>query len=101
MLSVIRRHVLVEMIARTRCSAVMSESSALRVTCRYQKLVLFYDERKGWGVRTDVFIPRGTFIIEYVGEVISQKESERRRQVGVWLISVTLRNGKAKCTCTT
>ena len=51
------------------------------LTSRYQKLVLFYDSRKGWGVRTDAFIPRGTFVIEYVGEVISQKESEIRRQV--------------------
>ena len=82
MLSVIRAHVPVEMIARTKCSVVMSERNLVHLKGRYQKLVLFFDERKGWGVRTDVFIPRGTFIIEYVGEVISQKESERRRQVG-------------------
>lgn len=86
MLSVIRAHVLVEMIARTKCSVVMSESRVFKIKGRYQKLVLFYDEQKGWGVRTDVFIPRGTFIIEYVGEVISQKESEYRRQVGVFLL---------------
>lgn len=33
---------------------------------------------KGWGVRSLTFIPRGTFVCEYVGEVISDSEADRR-----------------------
>ncbi|KAI9501294.1 hypothetical protein BX070DRAFT_228669 [Coemansia spiralis] len=33
---------------------------------------------KGWGVVTKRDIPRGTFIAEYVGEIISFEEAERR-----------------------
>ena len=78
--SATHRTVLAGKTARTKCFVVMS-LGLVSLTSRYQKLVLFYDSRKGWGVRTDAFIPRGTFVIEYVGEVISQKESEIRRQV--------------------
>ncbi len=49
----------------------------------YQKLVLFYAAKKGWGIKAAAPIPRGSFVIEYVGEVISQKESERRREVQI------------------
>lgn len=31
-------------------------------------------ENKGWGVRTKYNIPSGDFILEYVGEVVSDKE---------------------------
>ncbi|KAJ1664993.1 hypothetical protein IW140_003606 [Coemansia sp. RSA 1813] len=34
--------------------------------------------QKGWGALTKQRIPRGTFIAEYVGEVISFEEAERR-----------------------
>ncbi|KAJ2549495.1 hypothetical protein EV175_004428 [Coemansia sp. RSA 1933] len=34
--------------------------------------------QKGWGAITKRMIPRGTFIAEYVGEVISFEEAERR-----------------------
>ncbi|EFN54848.1 hypothetical protein CHLNCDRAFT_35816, partial [Chlorella variabilis] len=35
---------------------------------------------KGWGVRAMAFIPRGTFIVEYAGEVIDDKECSRRAE---------------------
>lgn len=54
---------------------------------RYQKLILFYTPKKGWGIKAPTFIPKGTFIIEYVGEVISEKESELRRQVCLYDMS--------------
>lgn len=54
---------------------------------RYQKLSLFYTPKKGWGIKAPTFIPKGTFIIEYVGEVISEKESELRRQVCLYDMS--------------
>ena len=34
----------------------------------------FMTENKGWGVRTKLPISNGTFILEYVGEVVSDKE---------------------------
>ena len=49
----------------------------------YQKLVLFYAAKKGWGIKAAAPSPRGSFVIEYVGEVNSQKESERRREVQI------------------
>ena len=33
---------------------------------------------KGWGVRSPEFIPRGSFLCEYVGEYISDDEAESR-----------------------
>ena len=33
---------------------------------------------QGWAVRAAQSIPRGTFICEYVGEVIDDQEAERR-----------------------
>ena len=51
------------------------------LTRRYQKLILFYAPQKGWGIKAATPIPKGTFIIEYVGEVISEQESVLRRQV--------------------
>ena len=79
--SATHRTVLAGKTARTKCFVVMS-LGLVSLTSRYQKLVLFYDSRKGWGVRTDAFIPRGTFVIEYVGEQITREESEIRSQVG-------------------
>ena len=33
---------------------------------------------KGWGVRSPDFIPRGSFVCEYIGEYISDDEAESR-----------------------
>uniref|UniRef100_H2YGL8 SET domain-containing protein n=1 Tax=Ciona savignyi TaxID=51511 RepID=H2YGL8_CIOSA len=33
---------------------------------------------KGWGVRALEIIPKGSFVMEYVGEVIKNEEAERR-----------------------
>ena len=35
-------------------------------------------ENAGWGIYTKHFLKRGSFIHEYVGELISQEEAERR-----------------------
>ncbi|RWR95661.1 SET domain-containing protein [Cinnamomum micranthum f. kanehirae] len=42
------------------------------------KLEVFKTEKKGWGVRAGEAIPRGTFICEYVGEVLSDQEANNR-----------------------
>ncbi|XP_019128405.2 histone-lysine N-methyltransferase EHMT1 isoform X2 [Larimichthys crocea] len=43
------------------------------------RLQLFRTNKKGWGVRAVQDIPRGTFICEYVGEIISEAEAEMRQ----------------------
>ncbi|XP_068191296.1 histone-lysine N-methyltransferase EHMT1 isoform X2 [Antennarius striatus] len=43
------------------------------------KLQLFRTNKKGWGVRALQDIPQGTFVCEYVGEIISDAEAEMRQ----------------------
>lgn len=38
----------------------------------------FMTEDKGWGVRTQQAIKSGDFILEYVGEVVSEREFKSR-----------------------
>ena len=38
----------------------------------------FMTKEKGWGIRTKTAIPAGTFIMEYLGEVVTDKEFKRR-----------------------
>uniref|UniRef100_A0A674ESB8 Euchromatic histone-lysine N-methyltransferase 1b n=1 Tax=Salmo trutta TaxID=8032 RepID=A0A674ESB8_SALTR len=42
------------------------------------RLQLFRTSRMGWGVRTLQEIPQGTFVCEYVGEIISDAEADVR-----------------------
>ncbi|KAJ1859778.1 hypothetical protein LPJ73_001692 [Coemansia sp. RSA 2703] len=41
-------------------------------------LEIFRTKHKGWGVRSRQHIKKGTFIAEYVGEVISSEDADRR-----------------------
>lgn len=41
--------------------------------------VAFIDEKKGFGLIAEQFIFAGTFVIEYVGELITENERERRQ----------------------
>ncbi|PRP81958.1 hypothetical protein PROFUN_10530 [Planoprotostelium fungivorum] len=41
-------------------------------------LELFKTKEKGWAVRTNQFIPKGSFVFEYAGEVIDNDEAEDR-----------------------
>ncbi|KAG6550655.1 hypothetical protein Mapa_007752 [Marchantia paleacea] len=41
-------------------------------------LEIFKTEGKGWGVRSSNFIPQGSFICEYIGEVVHTSEAEQR-----------------------
>ncbi|KAM4527978.1 histone-lysine N-methyltransferase EHMT1 isoform 2-T2 [Odontesthes bonariensis] len=43
------------------------------------RLQLFRTGKKGWGVRALQDIPQGTFVCEYVGEIISEAEAEMRQ----------------------
>ncbi|XP_027889219.1 histone-lysine N-methyltransferase EHMT1a isoform X2 [Xiphophorus couchianus] len=42
------------------------------------RLKLYKTEKMGWGVRTVQDVPQGTFICEYVGEIISNSEADKR-----------------------
>ncbi|KAJ9061458.1 hypothetical protein DSO57_1020443 [Entomophthora muscae] len=45
---------------------------------RRVKIQVFKTKMKGWGVRAMQSIPKGTFVTEYLGEVITDAEAERR-----------------------
>lgn len=42
------------------------------------KLEVFRTEKKGWAVRAGEAISRGTFVCEYIGEVLNDEEANRR-----------------------
>jgi len=46
-----------------------------------KQLELFATAKKGYGVRAAQYIPKGSFVIEYVGEYISSEEAERRERL--------------------
>jgi len=48
--------------------------------CEYARVKLFPAGERGWGLKTMEFLPKGTFIIEYQGEVIEMEEYERRKK---------------------
>lgn len=43
------------------------------------KLEVFKTEKKGWALRAGEMILRGTFVCEYIGEVVDEKEANKRR----------------------
>ncbi|KAI8367857.1 hypothetical protein EDC96DRAFT_506313 [Choanephora cucurbitarum] len=45
---------------------------------RQVPLQVFKTPTKGWGVRSMSFIPKGTFVDEYIGEVITVEEGDKR-----------------------
>ncbi|XP_024155223.2 histone-lysine N-methyltransferase EHMT1 isoform X5 [Oryzias melastigma] len=51
------------------------------------RLQLFRTRKKGWGVRAQQDIPKGTFVCEYVGEIISEAEADMR-QIDAYLFSL-------------
>lgn len=49
---------------------------------RKQTLCIFKTANgRGWGVRTDRYIAKGAYICEYVGEIITSEESEKRGEI--------------------
>ena len=43
-----------------------------------KRLTLFHHPHKAWGVRAAEDIEKGDFVVEYVGEIISHAEADRR-----------------------
>ena len=46
----------------------------------FVQLQLFKDKKKGWGLRTLHDLPRGTFICQYIGEILSSEQGHERAQ---------------------
>ena len=62
-----------------RCSCDENCTNRLVQKGRKHKLAIFRtDNGCGWGVKTMENIKRGSFVVEYVGEVITSEEAEER-----------------------
>lgn len=51
-------------------------------------LEIFKTKSKGWGVRSLNFIPSGTFICEYTGELLEDREAENRAGFDEYLFDI-------------
>uniref|UniRef100_A0A673WFE7 Euchromatic histone-lysine N-methyltransferase 1b n=1 Tax=Salmo trutta TaxID=8032 RepID=A0A673WFE7_SALTR len=60
------------------------------------RLQLFRTSRMGWGVRTLQEIPQGTFVCEYVGEIISDAEADVRENDS-YLFNLDGKEGDVYC----
>ncbi|KAJ9086576.1 hypothetical protein DSO57_1002702 [Entomophthora muscae] len=65
----------------SRCSCSKTCGNRVVQQGRKVKIQLFKTSLKGWGVRALQNIKQGTFIMEYVGEIITTDEAERRGRV--------------------
>ncbi|XP_077864438.1 histone-lysine N-methyltransferase EHMT1-like [Saccoglossus kowalevskii] len=59
-------------------------------------LQLYRTNRMGWGLRTIKDVPQGTFVCEYIGEIISDEEADRR-QDDSYLFDLENREGEIFC----
>ncbi|XP_009992615.1 PREDICTED: histone-lysine N-methyltransferase EHMT1 [Chaetura pelagica] len=60
------------------------------------RLQLYRTQKMGWGVRTMQDIPLGTFVCEYVGELISDSEADVREDDS-YLFDLDNKEGEAYC----
>ncbi|XP_043275266.1 histone-lysine N-methyltransferase EHMT2 [Venturia canescens] len=75
-----------------------------RITCNNrvvqhgltQRFQLFRTTGKGWGLRTLRHIPKGTYVCEYVGEIISDSEADHREDDS-YLFDLDNRDGETYC----
>ncbi|XP_076436857.1 uncharacterized protein LOC143276258 isoform X2 [Babylonia areolata] len=63
------------------------------ITVRMQ---VFRTKGRGWGVRSLMDIPKGTFICEYIGELISDQEADRREDDS-YLFDLDNKDGDTYC----
>ncbi|BFZ20236.1 hypothetical protein BsWGS_23274 [Bradybaena similaris] len=63
------------------------------ITCRLQ---MFKTNGRGWGVRALMDIPKGTFVCEYIGELISDSEADRREDDS-YLFDLDNKDGDTYC----
>ncbi|XP_043795491.1 histone-lysine N-methyltransferase EHMT2 isoform X2 [Apis laboriosa] len=75
-----------------------------RITCNNrviqhgltQRFQLFRTKGKGWGLRTLRHIPKGSYVCEYVGEIISDSEADHREDDS-YLFDLDNRDGETYC----
>lgn len=48
---------------------------------QYANTSIFLTENKGYGMRANEYIPAGTFLIEYIGDIIDKEEYKVRKQM--------------------
>lgn len=63
---------------RCACDASTCPNRVVQQGTGTQLCIFRTDNGRGWGVRTRRAIKKGTFVIQYVGEVISNEEAEKR-----------------------
>lgn len=59
------------------CNAITCRNRVVQkgLTQRFQ---IFKTEHKGWGLKTLRFIPKGSFVCEYIGEILTDTEADSR-----------------------
>lgn len=72
----INRLLYIECSPKCRCGEFCDNQQFQR--CNYSPISVFKTEKKGFGIRADADILPETFIIEYVGEVLNNKQFEKR-----------------------
>lgn len=72
----INRLLYIECSPKCRCGEFCDNQQFQRYN--YSPISVFKTEKKGFGIRADADIPPETFIIEYVGEVLNNKQFEKR-----------------------
>lgn len=72
----INRLLFIECSSKCRCGEFCDNQQFQRYN--YAQISVFQTEKKGFGLRADDDIPPERFIIEYVGEVLNNKQFEKR-----------------------
>ncbi|XP_070534520.1 histone-lysine N-methyltransferase EHMT2-like [Ptychodera flava] len=62
---------------RCRCYVSKCFNRVVQKGMQYQ-LQIYRTEKTGWGIRSMEFIPRGSFVCEYVGELITDEQADLR-----------------------
>ncbi|XP_063216055.1 histone-lysine N-methyltransferase EHMT2 isoform X2 [Bacillus rossius redtenbacheri] len=80
---------------RCSCNQILCKNRVMQngMTVRLQ---LFRTPHKGWGVRTLRPIPKGSYVCEYVGEIISDSEADHREDDS-YLFDLENKDGETYC----
>ncbi|XP_055959546.1 probable inactive histone-lysine N-methyltransferase SUVR2 isoform X2 [Mercurialis annua] len=74
----VKRNYIKECWSKCACHKLCGNRVVQRgIMCQLQ--VFFTPEGKGWGLRTLDKLPKGTFVCEYVGEILTGKELQERK----------------------
>lgn len=69
--------IIVECGSNCKCNAAKCVNRVVKNGVQ-QQLELFFTEDKGWGVRTKVDLPKGTFVSTYAGDVLEETSADQR-----------------------